>query len=380
MKVALLYNKFLDHNGDRLILGGVETYLYNLALLCQELGHEPTIYQCANVSFQKRVASIPVIGIPLTALALKKRNLALFKHSYSQIDGTRDLLIFGADHASVPTHNARTISIQHGISWDLPTKFLSARPLAKYAPFAQILKRRVIAHYKQCFENCPNTVCVDYNFLNWYRTTISETPSSHRIWVIPNFSPIAQSTAIVSREYSDTNIRILFARRFVAMRGTRIFADALEPLLKMHPNIYCTFAGEGPDESWLRSRFCNNSRVSFMKYLPDQTLDVHLKHDIAVIPSIASEGTSLSVAEAMACGCTVLATAVGGITNMIISNYNGILSMPDHKSLQVNLDLLIRNQDLRKRLSINAYKTAEQAFSLEHWKSSWKKVIHEIAE
>lgn len=379
MKAAILYNKFFDHNGEQQIIGGVETYLLNLARLCQELNYDTTIYQFSNKPFEKNLDRLKIKGIPVFYLPFKKRNPALFRVVEKELDSRRDVLIFGADHVSVPTNNPRHISIQHGVSWDLPVKYTTTRKIAKYEWAARIKKRRSIRSATQHFENCPNTVCVDYNFLNWYRTTVTKEPEGHRIWVIPNFSRIASTDQVKQRDYESNPIHILFARRFVQMRGTRLIAEAAKYLLSKYSDIRFTFAGEGPDENWLRGQFAVEKRVQFIKYMPDEVLDIHLKHDIAVVPSVASEGTSLSVAEAMATGCPVVATATGGITNMIINRYNGILVMPNAKSLREGIESLIENPELRRRIGLSAYETARDAFSLVQWKKSWQSVLTEVA-
>ena len=125
--------------------------------------------------------------------------------------------------------------------------------------------------------------------------------------------------------------------------------------------------------------FFSNDRVKFSKYAPDKTLSIHLQHDIAVVPSLASEGTSLSVAEAMATGCPVVATAVGGVTNMIISGYNGLLTMPNAASLIEGIEFLIQNPSTRRYIGMKAYETAKDAFSLERWEKSWQQVLRSIA-
>ena len=48
MKVAILYYRYLDMDGNERTIGGVETYLLNLAELCRELGWKPLIFQYAN--------------------------------------------------------------------------------------------------------------------------------------------------------------------------------------------------------------------------------------------------------------------------------------------------------------------------------------------
>jgi glycosyltransferase involved in cell wall biosynthesis len=379
MKIAILYNKFFDHNGKELIIGGVETYLQNFSQLCKEIGFKPVIYQWAEKDFLKQNNGIEVRGIRLLNYSRRTtRNHKLFEYVCSEIDLKKDVLVFGADHVSVSTRNKKHISIQHGVSWDLPTKYMSSRYFVKYELFARILKKKATYKYKKYFENCLNTVCVDYNFLNWYRTTISEELVGKKIWIVPNFSLIASEQRVNSRNFKQKKINIIFARRFVEIRGTRLFASVLEKLLPRYPNIHCTFSGEGPDEEWLRSKFSGEKRVTFKKYKFDESLDMHLQHDIAVVPSLASEGTSLSVAEAMATGCPVVATATGGITNMIINGYNGILTMPTFESLTDGIVILLDHPELRLSIGNRAYDTAKNAFSLDRWKDSWEKILLEV--
>jgi glycosyltransferase involved in cell wall biosynthesis len=153
---------------------------------------------------------------------------------------------------------------------------------------------------------------------------------------------------------------------------------ALKRLLPLFPNVEACFAGEGPDHRIIASAFENVPRVSLRKYLPDDSLRVHEAFHIAVVPSLASEGTSLSLAEAMAAGCAVVATNVGGMTNMVIDGYNGRLVDPDPECLVEVLAELVRSADLRKRLGMRASQTAQEAFSLARWKARWSQVLDHV--
>ena len=124
--------------------------------------------------------------------------------------------------------------------------------------------------------------------------------------------------------------------------------------------------------------FANEPRVHIEKYLPDQALSVNAKYHIAVVPSLGSEGTSLSLAEAMAAGCAVVATNVGGMTNMIINGYNGQMVNPDVDDLTRALSTLISDAKLRFKLGNDAAATARNAFSLNHWKSRWSDVLDQL--
>ena len=103
-----------------------------------------------------------------------------------------------------------------------------------------------------------------------------------------------------------------------------------------------------------------------------------MRHHIAVVPSLASEGTSLSVVEAMGAGCAVVATCVGGITNMIIDGHNGLLVMPDPSSLHAALRTLIEDGTLRRDLATEARRCARTSFSLPVWRQRWRAVLEQV--
>ncbi len=379
MRLAIIYDQFFDRDGDQRRIGGVETYLYHLACLGQKSGFDTTIFQWSNRSFIRQVGDFQVVGVPVAQSSYHARSREMYDRVRSQIDEKHDLLVFGADHKSVRTTSSRHISIQHGVAFDLPARFLSTRRLVNYPLIGSLVKARVRHACKVYFENCRNTVCVDYNFLNWYRTAVPEPDPGKRVWVIPNFAQIPDASRIAARGTSANPLRILFARRFVEFRGTRIFAAASKQILSEHKNVRITFAGDGPDERWLRDEFRGEERVEFERYAGEDAMNIHLRHHIAVVPSLASEGTSLAVAEAMAAGCSVVATAVGGITNMILDGFNGLLVEPSSRALLEGLRDVIKNDSYRARLGRNASLTASSSFSHARWEERWSDVLGETA-
>ena len=55
--------------------------------------------------------------------------------------------------------------------------------------------------------------------------------------------------------------------------------------------------------------------------MPDEMNKAYQNADITLIPSLYSEGTSLSCIEAMACGNAVIATRIGGLSDLIINDF-----------------------------------------------------------
>ena len=77
----------------------------------------------------------------------------------------------------------------------------------------------------------------------------------------------------------------------------------------------------------------------------------------------------------MSAHCAVLCTNVGGMTNIIIDGYNGIMASPNSDDLYVKLKLLTENKQLRSYLSDKGYDTVKQGFNLEKWEEKWTSVL-----
>ncbi|WP_143094091.1 glycosyltransferase family 4 protein [Caldicoprobacter faecalis] len=371
--VFILYENFYDPNGETITIGGVQTYIRSLCYVIQSVGLRPVIFQFANRNFNNIFESIHVYGVDVTRCLSKKQKLKkLYNEVEKHADFANDIIIFASNSMIVKHKFNNSIAIQHGISWDKSNK----EEVAKKINFFNNLFvfYRAIQSFKiiKSLNYVNNIVCVDYNFLNWYRSQVAYIKSN--VKVIPNFAKVKQG---IIKKQTET-INIIYARRFQKYRGTRIFASAIIPILKKYKNVRVTFAGTGPDELYLKKLFKNNPNVNFIKYDGEKSIDVHQEYDIAVVPSICSEGTSLSLLEAMASKCAVIATNVGGITNIVLDNYNALLINPNVQELFQALEKLIVNKELRERLAENAYQTVYHAFNSELWEKKWTELFKEI--
>ena len=369
MTTHIIYNNFLSPNGTKMSIGGIQTYITNLIGVLKNLGHNIIIHQVANCDFHRNFNSYQVYGYCISLD--RKTNKNLIKEVKKHINLGSDLVIFGCETCAVEKLPCKTIGIQHGIFWDKP-EHIGCNEFK----YCYIFLKKMIKAWQTIkrMSNMSELVCVDYNFINWYRALVAYPRV--KTTVIPNFCVPSLTIPVKSND----SINIIFARRFFPYRGTRIFAEALSRILNEYSNIQLTIAGEGPDEQYLKKTFYNNPSVEFIRYNSVDSLAIHSDKHIAVIPTLGSEGTSLSLLEAMASGCVPICTNVGGMTNIILDHYNGIMISPNAASLYIAIKEVIENKPLMNLISHNAYVTACNTFCISRWQNAWENVISNVCK
>lgn len=101
--------------------------------------------------------------------------------------------------------------------------------------------------------------------------------------------------------------------------------------------------------------------------------------DIFLLPSIL-EGQPVVIVEAMAYGCPIVATNVGGIPELIRDGLNGLLCPPANPTcLAEKIKLLIENPELRSRLGAAARVSYEQGpFQIDTVSSKFVSIYEEV--
>ncbi len=368
-RAMIIYQRYYDFDTNRVVSGGVQTYISNLALILDETGYECKVFQFGetNQANEIRLEYCTVKCVPSTKVSGIYDTKKIIDYVNVDFDCNKDLLIF-ADHILVQKNNAKySLSIQHGIHWDIckEQSRKDYRMFLSKAFFAYCEHKRM-KYIKQ-------VVCVDYNFLNWYRAQV-DVPNG-KCTVIPNYTKIAKLNI-----KPNDKVKVIFARRFVKHRGTRIFVEAIERILSEYEDVEVTVAGRGPDEEFLHNRLDKwLNRVVITQYAAEQSLDIHADKHIAVVPTVGSEGTSLSLLEAMSSQCAVICTDVGGMTNIILNNYNGkMIPAGSVNQLYLAIKELIDDPEKRKRMAMTGYESVKYAFSYERWANQWREIIKHI--
>ncbi len=153
--------------------------------------------------------------------------------------------------------------------------------------------------------------------------------------------------------------------RMVWEKGVNVFLEAACELSKKVTNIHFLIVGDGPLRGELEQQAldCGLSKIcSFVGFQRDIPA-ILMATDIVALPSFV-EGLPMIILEAMASKVPVVASAVGGIPEMIKEGENGFLVPPkDSDSLAKKLLLLVNDKGLRKRMGEAARKDVEESFS-----------------
>ena len=89
--------------------------------------------------------------------------------------------------------------------------------------------------------------------------------------------------------------------------------------------------------------------------------------DVFVLPSL-TEGTPMALLEAMAGGIPVVATAVGGVPQVVDSEKNGILVSPGKpEEIKNAIHVLYKNETLRNSISKEAQETIRKKYDVKDW-------------
>ncbi len=140
-------------------------------------------------------------------------------------------------------------------------------------------------------------------------------------------------------------------------KGQRTILEVARRFQYTDPGILFLFIGRGKDEANLKLEAEQLSNVRFIGW-SDHLSDYYAAMDLFIFPS-RSEALGSAALEAMSFGLPVLASAVGGLPEIVTPGVNGYLVDPgDSARLASRVAQLAEDQILRDRLGRNALATA----------------------
>lgn len=352
--VAILTNRLLDRETGEPCIGGVERYALELARLLTDLGLDPTFFQREGSGGS--YFGFPVVGLP-RGEPFSEFEDGVATEFFEQTHDFDHVLYLTLNYASGPMREDAVV-VGHGVWWDHDLwGHLRFRTPEWYE------------HLEKVFTRPGRIISVDENLINVVRSLYPEAAT--RMTCLPNFVDIDRFHPPAERLWRDP--AVLIPRRIDIIRGPRLVAPILE---RIPDACRVLWAGDGDEGllAELRETASRDTRFAVRSASFDQMPELYRDADICLIPTIGSEGQSLACLEAMASGCAVVATRVGGLPEMIDDGVDGMLCDPTAEALSAAITRLIRDPALRQRLGSAARRSAARR-SLGAWRARWASIL-----
>ena len=229
---------------------------------------------------------------------------------------------------------------------------------------------------------------------NYTKNEAISITGTQKITTIPNFvntteyfpQSISECRNKFQLHHSDKIL--LSLSRLVKRKGHDIVIRAIQIVKKKIPGIKYLIAGSGdfPYEKMLK-KLVNDlglqSHVHFLGYIEENkkpllynASDVYIMNSLDTDEQGDSEGFGITFLEANACGKPVIGTNVGGISDVIENNVNGILVKPNDANATAEAIIqLFSDQSLYQKLSGNGILRVNNQFSLSNVGGKYHQII-----
>jgi glycosyltransferase involved in cell wall biosynthesis len=180
------------------------------------------------------------------------------------------------------------------------------------------------------------------------------TPAGDRAWFHQEF------------DLNDEDIVIGVVAQLITRKGHRYLLDALPRLFKKYPHIKVLFFGRGPLQETLQEKIDAagwRESVRFPGFRYDMQR-VMPNFDLLVHPA-EMEGLGVALLQAAASGVPIVASAVGGIPEIVRHGMTGLLVAPaDAEALESAIDRLLTQPEKAREMAAAARKHVEVSFSV----------------
>ena len=174
--------------------------------------------------------------------------------------------------------------------------------------------------------------------------------------------------------------KIIFVGRLVERKGVRFLIEAFSLAARSIPHNL-VIIGDGPERARLQAdaqRLGIADRVVFTGMITDDALKQYYRCcSFFVLPAVYdkkgdTEGLGVVLLEAMSYKKPVIASSVGGITDIVVDGENGLLVPPsDVSALTRAIERMAKSKKMRVNLGRAARKTVDEKFN-------WDRIVRKL--
>jgi glycosyltransferase involved in cell wall biosynthesis len=199
-----------------------------------------------------------------------------------------------------------------------------------------------------------------------------------RVRFIPNAVDVKR---FVPRARTGGALTVGFVGRLAPEKAPHIFVTAASYLTRRYPDVTFCLVGDGPLRHAL-ARQIQAGQLGTQVRLEGAVDDMpaaYARFDLLVSTSM-SEGTPLSILEAMSCGLPVVATCVGGVRELVCQGVTGTLVPP--ASIEAVVDAvadLIEAPSRRVEWGLAGRRRVERLYSQDAHVAAMRDELHRVA-
>jgi glycosyltransferase involved in cell wall biosynthesis len=357
-KLCVVTHTFLPH------VGGIERVVYEQCKRLKQKQFEPMVlthrnytaknyvfdgikvrcYDSVNIGFRLGIPyAIPQISSFKTFLETVKANDVIHVHGHpypSSLIAAKIAKRYGKPLV-LTQHNT---FIEYNNIWD------TAEKLNDLAIGKQVLKD-------------ADRIIVVSNATKNYVLSLGADPDKIRVLHngvdLSRFKPLSGAKAEMRKKLGvpeDASV-VLTVRRLVYKNGIDTLIESARIAVKKNPNLVFIAVGKGPDFEEVKrqiERLGLQRNFRFTGFVADDDLPFYYNvADFFVLPSKSGEGLPLVALEAMACGLPVIATNVGGTSEVMDEKYGQLVppNSPDSLAKAIlefsSRDMAFLKKDLR---------------------------------
>lgn len=199
---------------------------------------------------------------------------------------------------------------------------------------------------------------------------------------LDKFNPSVPKVEI-TKELGWENKKILIMTRSMIDRvyGIECFLEALVHVTREFPDVRVIFCGDGPYRQ-SHMEFLKRNKINeyayFAGHVENGSLAAFLNAADIYVSSSLSDGTPLSLLEAMACRLPVVVTDVPAVMEWVKDGYNGYLvPRKDPEALAGKIIALLRNDGLREAMAKENHRIARERIDIER---NFEKLMQTLCE
>jgi len=181
-------------------------------------------------------------------------------------------------------------------------------------------------------------------------------------------------------QFAATDFVAVLVARLHELKDHQTALRAIDAARKQIPGLRLLLAGEGDERATIEKTIRERGLEECVTLAGTRKdiADLLAASDVFLMSSI-SEGIPLTVIEAMAARRPVVATAVGGLPELVEHGVTGFLAPSgDDASLACSLIELYRRPELRRQMADVAAKRAKEKFSLDGMLDAYRDVYRDV--